>query len=123
MPLTVDTPKTDADFLRMAESRGLAFASDYEYIDLLFLSFITLDGEALLHDRLLRMQRELPSVRLATVRDTATGEIVSQAEWHFYDADSKGDAMKGDDFLEGTDGQKEYGKYLILHNGQCLKVH
>jgi len=112
MVLIIDTPKSDADFLRMAEIRGLAFGSQHEYICLLFPRFTTAEGQTLLRDRLLRMQRDLSSVRFVLVRDTDSGEIVSQAEWHSYDADAKGDVMQLD-FLEGTDEEREYGRYLI----------
>lgn len=112
MPLTLSTPQTPSDFLRMAEIRGLAFGSNYEYIDLLFPNFTTPSGQILLAQCLQKMQSTLPSIRFAIIRDTETNEIISQGEWHFYEAEEKGDMMDLD-FLEGTEEQREYGRYLI----------
>lgn len=112
MTLIIETPKSDVDFLRMAEIRAQAFGSDYEKVLIHFPRLSTPEGQAMLRDRMIKMQKDLRSVRFAVVRDTETGEIISQAQWHFYEKDDKGDILVLD-FLEGSEEEKEYGRYLM----------
>lgn len=112
MPLIIEIPESEGDFYRMAEIRSLAFGSDHVFIDMLWPRHTTVEGRVLARDRLLKIRNEIHSSRFAVVRDTETGEIVSQAEWHYYPAESKGDVMELD-FVEGDEVEKEYTRVII----------
>lgn len=46
------------------------------------------------------------------IRDSGTGMIISQAEWHFYPADSTGEVMDLG-FVEGSEEEKEYARHIL----------
>lgn len=111
MPLLLDIPKSNADFYRMAEIRSRAFGSEHIFIDMLFPGHSTHEGRMLIQDRLLNIQK-MSSARFVVVRDTETGEIISQAEWHFYPPESKGDIMDLG-FVEGTEDEKRFARHIL----------
>ncbi|KUJ13697.1 uncharacterized protein LY89DRAFT_752829, partial [Mollisia scopiformis] len=111
MTLTVEIPQTKEDFYRMGEIRSQAFGSEQFFIDILFPNHHTAAGRLLLRDRLLKI-REMPSARFAMVRDTETGEIISQAEWHYYPKDSVGDIMDLS-FVEGSEEEKAFATHIL----------
>ncbi|KAF4630639.1 hypothetical protein G7Y89_g7493 [Cudoniella acicularis] len=111
MTFMVEVPKTEEDFFQMAEVRSLAFGTNQVYIDMLFPHHNTPSGRLKLRDRLLKI-KELPSARFAVVRDSETGKIISQAEWHFYPKESVGDVMDLA-FVEGTEEDKEYARHVV----------
>lgn len=110
MPLEVHIPE-DEDFLRVAEIRSLAFGVNI-YIDILFPHHATPRGRDLLGARLLDMKHNDHTARFVVTKDTATGEIISQAEWHMY---SPGETIIPMDlgFVEGNEEEKEYARYIV----------
>ena len=110
MTLIIEVPKTEEEFYRIAEIRSLAFGS-HPFIEMLFPRHATHEGRVLLRDRLLEIQK-MPSARFLIVRDTETSEIISQAEWHFYPPESKGDVMDLG-FVEGSEDDKEFARHIL----------
>jgi hypothetical protein len=62
-------------------------------------------GRLLPRDRLLAI-RETPSARFAIAPATETGDIISQAGWHYYPAEVRCDVMDLS-FVEGTKKDKD----------------